>query len=517
MATKVQKYYKGSGSFSPFDSFPSSTYRNDILKYKPRSVLSNNPNFSKYYRANYFSSSKNYRRRLPARKRSSSKMSSTSSSTSSSPAPASVSPPPSSSSEAMASYATPPSSLPPSSPTSETKTCLKIDSQTCTSPKRRLPDGDNEENPITKKFKRALEEVNTTATIIDAVPASARTIDNDSHIDRRSNVRRFAMNVRKRRSLANKTSSEYKRMPTSAQRGMYNPNVLCYRNSLLQSLLHLPKFVNFLIEQHLPKHCVIEQQKCLACSLRILALKYWSPEFSSREFTVLLRRLETQFKSLRWEGSLSGEQMDADEQLSWVLSTMSEQLPEPSVSSLQAITQLGLESKITCAKCGNISANPMSERSLSIPLKPRIRGGSLSAYVKEYMEETIEGYRCEKCKKQGNVHRSQVIGHAPDILFVQLKRFGYDGSKDKLRLPIDLTLDLGPYRDAGNKDCLSYELTAFISHSGSLDWGHYVCDARGPDGRWNCFNDEQKSSSSVKQALESKLPYLLFYQRRQSK
>jgi ubiquitin carboxyl-terminal hydrolase 10 len=158
----------------------------------------------------------------------------------------------------------------------------------------------------------------------------------------------------------------------------------------------------------------------------------------------------------------------------------------------------------------------MNERSLSIPLKPRIRGGSLSAYLKEYMEETIEGYRCEKCKKQGNVHRSQVIGHAPDILFVQLKRFGYDGSKDKLRLPIDLTLDLSPYRDAGNKDCLSYELTAFVSHSGSLDWGHYVCDARGPDGRWNCFNDEQKSSSNVKQALESKLPYLLFYQRKQS-
>jgi hypothetical protein len=159
MATKIQKHYRGFGSFSPVNTLSHSFYKNEILKNKARSVFPNNSNPSKHYRATYFCSSKNYKRRVNGRKRSSSKTSSSSSgsSSSSSPAPASVSPPPPS--VAAASYITPPSSLPPSSPTSETTTGPKIDLPTCTLPKRRLSDIDEgEENPVTKKFKRALEE-----------------------------------------------------------------------------------------------------------------------------------------------------------------------------------------------------------------------------------------------------------------------------------------------------------------------------------------------------------------------
>lgn len=185
---------------------------------------------------------------------------------------------------------------------------------------------------------------------------------------------------------------------------------------------------------------------------------------------------------------------------------------------MQSIMQLVLSSRITCDNCHNVSVgNLQDELALSVPLKPRIKDGSLSSYLHKYLDETIEGYRCEKCKVQGDVHRVQSISHAPDILFVQLKRFGYDGRKDKLQLPIDHTLDLSPYRDpSGSTDSMEYELVASVSHFGSLDFGHYICDARGPDGRWNCFNDAHRDATTLTKALRGNQPYLLLYQRKQT-
>lgn len=185
---------------------------------------------------------------------------------------------------------------------------------------------------------------------------------------------------------------------------------------------------------------------------------------------------------------------------------------------MQSIMQLALSSRITCNNCHNVSVGDLQdELALSVSLKPRIRGGSLSSYLHKYLDETIEGYRCEKCKAMGDVHRVLSISHAPDILFVQLKRFGYDGRKDKLPLPIDHTLDLSPYRDpSGSMDSMEYELVASVSHSGTLNSGHYICDARGPDGRWNCYNDQYCSATTLTKALRDNPPYLLLYQRKQT-
>lgn len=185
---------------------------------------------------------------------------------------------------------------------------------------------------------------------------------------------------------------------------------------------------------------------------------------------------------------------------------------------MQSIMQLVLSSRIKCDHCNNVSVGDLQdELALSIPLKPRIRNGSVSSYLHKYLDETIEGYKCEKCKVTGDVHRVQSISHAPDILFVQLKRFGYDGRKDKLAIPIDHTLDLSPYRDpSGSKDSMEYELVASVSHSGSLDYGHYTCDARGPDGRWSCFNDAHYNATTLAKALGGNQPYMLLYQRKQT-
>ncbi|CAD6443541.1 3feb5923-b328-483c-9e48-f1efe8d5c385 [Sclerotinia trifoliorum] len=386
---------------------------------------------------------------------------------------------------------------------------------TCSSLKRSRSDDENDETASQRESpkKRRLNPKASKVPIQTAVTSKPSAKPSKEELEKiRSD------SLKKRRYLASKVRKDSSRMPTAAQRGLANvTGYACYRNSLLQGLFHLPKFFNFLIDQHPVDTCDIPKKDCLACALCHLSSKYWTVGFPAKEITIMLRRLEVQCKRLGWYPGPSG-QGDPHEQITWMLEKIDKQMKASSVASMQSIMQLVLSSRITCDKCHNVSVGDLQdELALSVPLKPRIRGGSLSSYLHKYLDETIEGYRCEKCKKVGDVHRVQLISHAPDILFVQLKRFGYDGRKDKLTLPIDHTLDLSAYRDPnGSKDSMEYELVASVSHSGSLDYGHYTCDARGPDGRWNCFNDAYYDATTMAKALGSNQPYLLFYQRKRT-
>ncbi|TEY60154.1 hypothetical protein BOTCAL_0185g00170 [Botryotinia calthae] len=382
-------------------------------------------------------------------------------------------------------------------------------------PKRLRPDDENEG---TVAQSESLKKRRITAKASKVATKKATNSKPVAKLSKEELEKARSDSLRKRRYLASKVRNDSSRMPSNAQRGLSNvTGYACYRNSLLQGLLHLPKFFNFLIDQHPVETCEIPKRDCLACSLSLLSSKYWAVDVPSKDITPILRKLEVQCKRLGWYPGPSG-QGDPHEQITWMLEKIEKQIKASSVASMQSIMQLVLSSRIKCDHCNNVSVGDLQdELALSIPLKPRIRNGSVSSYLHKYLDETIEGYKCEKCKVTGDVHRVQSISHAPDILFVQLKRFGYDGRKDKLAIPIDHTLDLSPYRDpSGSKDSMEYELVASVSHSGSLDYGHYTCDARGPDGRWSCFNDTNYNATTLAKALGGNQPYMLLYQRKQT-
>ena len=194
-------------------------------------------------------------------------------------------------------------------------------------------------------------------------------------------------------------------------------------------------------------------------------------------------------------------------------------LPSSSSASLESLTYLTTTSSIRC-KCGHESRTEgHSDRALPVPITPRIPNGTLAHYVHKYMVEVIEGYKCEKCKDESKKHRKQLIGHAPDILAVQIKRFNWNGSKDNHPVPTDATLNLDQYRDTTNRETLSYELTAVVKHAGTTGSGHYICSAKGPDGAWYSFDDERVSKCSVTEATNPKsrfTPYLLYFQRKET-
>jgi ubiquitin C-terminal hydrolase len=178
-----------------------------------------------------------------------------------------------------------------------------------------------------------------------------------------------------------------------------------------------------------------------------------------------------------------------------------------------------LDSQIQCERCGHVSKTEgNNERHLSIPIKPRRPGSQLTSYIDNYMDEVVSGYRCEneKCKHVSDKHRVQKIAAAPDVLYIQLKRFDFQGKKDESTVNYRTMLDLTKYRASADQGELWYRLMAVVCHAGTANFGHYTCTARGPDGKFHEFDDAQVSRASDQDACKPGAgftPYLLFYSR----
>lgn len=56
-------------------------------------------------------------------------------------------------------------------------------------------------------------------------------------------------------------------------KALENPGLLCYRNAVLQCLLHTPEFLHYLDRQD---RCTTPGDNCVFCALRALAREYWS-------------------------------------------------------------------------------------------------------------------------------------------------------------------------------------------------------------------------------------------------
>ena len=118
-------------------------------------------------------------------------------------------------------------------------------------------------------------------------------------------------------------------MSVSAQGGLDNfTGAICYRLSLLQVLLHLPKFVHLLQDFHRPEDCVSDdKEKCVTCCLRLLAQEYWRGSQAPIGTLRVLRLLNDSFKSAGWAPDVSYGHADPDEQFSWLFSAMQAELP----------------------------------------------------------------------------------------------------------------------------------------------------------------------------------------------
>ncbi|KAI1007502.1 hypothetical protein K3495_g726 [Podosphaera aphanis] len=336
--------------------------------------------------------------------------------------------------------------------------------------------------------------------------------------ERHCKVVSYAARISQHRIHSRKIKSSWVSMPTSAQKGIYNPAVLCYRNSLLQALLHSPKVVNWLRTYHGLEKCALRGSSCVACRLLAVFESYWGS--TPKDLLYATKELDKAFRLTGWQGGRTGRQEDPEEQFVWLAKVLSEQLPTMQFDAFEAISRFMLNSTTKCSSCGYMSVNKGEvEGTISVDLQPRIKHGTMADYLEPYFSYRVEGFKCDGCSSRSQKLRTRAIHYQPETLVIQLKRFGWDGRKNSIPIPFSSSLSLDKYRSEENTSCCEYDLSAIICHSGGMNSGHYVCRAKGPDDRWMKFDDLQVSKITQEQALHPGIkngwtPYLFFYQRK---
>ena len=170
---------------------------------------------------------------------------------------------------------------------------------------------------------------------------------------------------------------------------------------------------------------------------------------------------------------------------------------------------------LQCKKCGDKTQKDDKFRimHLNIPSKGRITLQECM-YNLEKVEVILER-RCvvETCGSSDKTFKSVKVSHPPEVLIIQLKRFGNESGttwRNKANTYVDFPMKM-------DVESSTYRLYAAINHIGSQSSGHYTAqceDATNP-GTWHCYDDKrtwQIPGTSVNKGGA----YILFYQKETS-
>lgn len=335
-------------------------------------------------------------------------------------------------------------------------------------------------------------------------------------------------------------------------KGFVNPSMLCYRNSLLQCLLHTPVFYNALGAIH--RQCKKDVNKCVTCALQELAYKYWHtsrkmPEFGSSvgigsvvnnfHLAVTAECPDNHPFQQSLQQNVQGDPLE-------LLDYLTERVYEKDDSVSPALDRLLRMSHIrrgTCQDCGAVTAEPrVDSQGLQLPIIDATTNApttkDLLGVIREVHNNELLQVSCqtESCREQGRIdrllfgqdglqtrHRVMRITQAPDMLCVALKRYDNWGRKIKQDVPFDPELDLTEFTEDGSE--LKYRLYSVVAHRGDdIQSGHYIAAVRNRDDqtisvaddtqvrtrRGRGFRDMQRPMTARRIEIP---PYLLIYQR----
>ena len=120
----------------------------------------------------------------------------------------------------------------------------------------------------------------------------------------------------------------------------------------------------------------------------------------------------------------------------------------------------------------------------------------------------------EKENKKEDVKRGIVFWSLPNILIIDLKRWGHN-TNNKLntliRTPIH-NADFSKYVKGYNPKAYIYDLYGVCNHSGGPLGGHYTAYVKNANGKWYEFNDTNVNEIKEENVI-SQRSYCLFYRK----
>ena len=169
---------------------------------------------------------------------------------------------------------------------------------------------------------------------------------------------------------------------------------------------------------------------------------------------------------------------------------------------------------ISCNQCFCFSAKEEKLDILTIPLSPNINS-SLSKLLKPDILESENKWFCPSCNCLTESTRETSIIGSSSILVIQFSRFSTSHSrllKDQQVFNYSPELELKVPITVEDEVSFSskYSLVVSISHSGTLEQGHYWAVVIDPNtGDWLSCND--KALIVPQHSLNNTTSYILFY------
>lgn len=315
--------------------------------------------------------------------------------------------------------------------------------------------------------------------------------------------------------------------------GFRNTGVICYFNSVLQSLLSCTSFIDKIKEEKLKidnpnKDNIVLKEFIKLINLYNMFINKSEIKQDGEKRDEIQKMSISLWKSMAITNkqknsnfSFNGQQC-AGEGLNQLLESMEE------LQGIQNLFMHRYTSNLYCFDCKKWVSKVDNTNNIFI-VEPDLRIQQLDEFKDfDKKEHEIFGklynapnlselnkylikqntyvdkeYKCPKCEKKGEKYKLNYLVMVPEILVVMSKK--YDNSMRKQNVFTDFPEKLSFSGNDGN--ILRYTAVSQIEHSGGLNGGHYWAISKRKDGWYNC-NDLSISASQFKPTNNT---YIVFY------
>lgn len=184
--------------------------------------------------------------------------------------------------------------------------------------------------------------------------------------------------------------------------------------------------------------------------------------------------------------------------------------------------------QMQCMSCKYTCHNIEPFTSISLPIRESREPVGLNDCFFDYFKtETIDEWKCDKCKIKQQSEKLSRFWCASDVLAIHIKRFGYDTQGrgytilTPLSIPMHFTINQGT--EIAYEKQKGYRLCAIGLHYGGLQGGHYVALCRTHEGEgagggaWVIIDDDRVTRLSQEELqgafTHNRHAYMLFYER----
>jgi ubiquitin carboxyl-terminal hydrolase 8 len=335
-------------------------------------------------------------------------------------------------------------------------------------------------------------------------------IEKQTHKSQKHTSKRVQSHIR---GPATKLFNESKYKPKQKLPGLCGLNNIgntCFMNSALQCLSNIPDLTQWALEQN----------------------SSWKTNNVTEAYISLMKTMwsgDNYFctpRDIKYQVSRSAPifcdyaQKDSHEFMNSLLNTMHSELtqdysPDSQQSIVTKLFQIKTKSQVTCQICNIPDETEEVTFCLPLPLADGDESSSLDDALTDFMkEDVLDGdYYCSVCS--GLVMAKQktcISNQLPPVIIIQLKRFTFDDTNDKINRFI--RYPLVNWSPLNTLDGPFYNLAAVSMHVGNLRGGHYTTFARlNSNGQWYHFNDSSFEEVDDIIDIITRNAYLLIYLR----